>query len=1234
VWSIETSHVILLGRAPGGAHFTRLVDAAIRTQAAAGGVPLAAISTNQRTDKPDGGVDTKVDLPIPRDPTGWLTSPTIWQYKAEPIKHTTRSRLQNEITKPTSFARECIQRGYAFRYCVCDSLPARTKDKWEAWLAESVRRINANAPTPRVVSADDLAVWISRFPALVASLFDLGSRGTALHLAAWQKSIRDVTPQYVWVPAWRPVEESIRTHVRMDSDPMEAVLLIQGEAGVGKTRMTFEVLADSPGLDGLVLYTDDERHAQEVARQLANDDNLKAVLVVDECSVQARLGLEGILRGHRSRIRIIAIDNSGERPPSSSPEYTLTRIQREIVHTILDTNFPLVSLEHRHAYAELSQGFVRLAADLCRSHAKIAIAGHVGPVLPVIDAYLTRRLSDNDLRVVEAVALVTKVGFKEDVGSELDQLCGLTDLSPYEIRDAARRLHDAPGFITMAGRYLYVTPAIIGQVAFDRAWRRWGHDDPGGFVRRIPDALLEPFLQRVARSADEEVRQIVGNCFRAWVHTLTPEHLADFATVRPLVILTETDPDTYFPRLRALVEHGSREQLLRVTSEGAVGWAGRRQLVWLAERLAAFPGYFYDAERILLHLALAETEPAIGNNATRIWRQLFRIYLSGTGIPFPQRLELLKQRIYSADRDIAALGMAALSELFYPYSHRMLGPAVVSGRIPPPEWTPASSTELRDSHAALVGTVVDLAMGGDEARRNQACDLAVTHMRWFLMAGYLSDVQRMLDPKRLAHDVRVAAAAAVDVFLRFDVERADHRMDEDYVAAVRAWLSHLRPSDVHGRLLAALSKNQWSYTRYEEVWRTELRALASHLYEDQPMLKQELAWLCSPEALNAGALGYELALLDRVGALIDLLVQGTMHFPSAALARGYIHGLVETRAAVGDCLNRLLDDIEQQAPERAFQLAIAAGHIVHPAERAFRLIDARALPPAYLQALMFGSVTLTLNAEEYKEALHRLVIAAESGDSDAQRVCMDTVAYLIVHSEASFRDTLFGDYETRELIWRVLAVVTETRTGVSGQWVEVLSALITLDPDRVAQLAVQAMMGDGAYGAEESKAVLARMAPDHPDIVIKRWGDAALDPQRSWHFYLDNYKTLVAALPTEAVKKWLRAVGIEGARALARHLPIPYFAEGEHPVVPPLTEYVLTQFADDERVFSEFCAGTHSLQWYMGDIAAQKEREAEMAKPFLHHPLPRIREWARVEIASSRQQAARWRQEHEEMVLE
>ena len=219
----------------------------------------------------------------------------------------------------------------------------------------------------------------------------------------------------------------LRDYVNLSLRRTDLLLPIQGEAGVGKTRMVYEAL-NMPGMENLVIYTNDEHFALEIAGALANDRTLYGILVVDECSLNTRAKLIDLTRGYPNRIRIVAIDNAGERPIAGAPEIWIQKIPKELLGEILKQNFPYVPEDRRHAYVSLSGGFVRPAADMCAHHAEIDQVGHVGPVIQDLRDYMRRRLSDDELIVIEALALVTRIGFAGEMAGELKDLCSIVNI--------------------------------------------------------------------------------------------------------------------------------------------------------------------------------------------------------------------------------------------------------------------------------------------------------------------------------------------------------------------------------------------------------------------------------------------------------------------------------------------------------------------------------------------------------------------------------------------------------------------------------------------------------------------------------------------------------------------------------------------------------------------------------------------------------------------------------------
>jgi hypothetical protein len=116
------------------------------------------------------------------------------------------------------------------------------------------------------------------------------------------------------------------------------------------------------------------------------------------------------------------------------------------------------------------------------------------------------------------------------------------------------------------------------------------------------------------------------------------------------------------------------------------------------------------------------------------------------------------------------------------------------------------------------------------------------------------------------------------------------------------------------------------------------------------------------------------------------------------------------------------------------------------------------------------------------------------------------------------------------------------------------------------------------------------------------------------------------------VLDWVRHHGIQGARAIARHLPAPYVDEAGTPTVPPLLEAIFRDY-DDDQLFANFVAGAQSRDAWWGDASEEFRRYADDARRFLNHANPRIREWAKYEIADCQRMAEWEEQRHAERFL-
>lgn len=825
------------------------------------------------------------------------------------------------------------------------------------------------------------------------------------------------------------------------------------------------------------------------------------------------------------------------------------------------------------------------------------------------------------------MALVSKLGFKRDKENEIEGLCRVCNVNPSDVKQTANDVHNSPGFVGIGGSYFYVRPKIIARVAFGEAWHRWGALNPEDFLRTFPPSLIDQFLERVNTSAAEEVRRLIAGFFREWALKLRPQDLRDQETVERLCALAETRPEDFLPRLRLLVEQASIDELLGIKGEWLGTWGPRRSLVWLCEQLAAFPGYFDDVERILLRLAIGESEPTIGNNATHIWTQLFRILLSGTSIPFKDRLVTLKERIYSQDERVSALALRVLNEVLNPFGSRMGGPLVVAGRIPPDEWKP-KGREGTEAVLAVLDVVSELAHSNDIRLKDAAIKLAIGDSYNLLIRGYLEKLQGILEPDVMSEEMKARLVGAIEHFLYLQAEftpsPSQFKLPPEYLGKVTAWKKSLEFHDLRGKMLTLLGVNDWGFsgTRREE-WLSEIRELAKAFFEDQPKLISQFDWLFSNNAKSAALLGEQVGMLDRDGQLLDKIIKSVAEYRDSGFARGYLFGFLSHADVDLERVNELLDWLQGIDAQLGYELFIVGGRRTRARERTLSLVKSGKLSVRHFRHLGTGAGGNHLNDEDVVELLDFLLQKMDTGDVAATETAIDIVAYNCLARTTGPAIALQQE-EVRASVWKIVEKAAPNVGRESFWWGKIIDALAPYDIRRAARIAAEGLLGEGLHVREEAERVLTAVAQLDPATAMEAAGAVIMDEKKGWHFFVGRYD-FIKQLPSQTVIDWIDKNGVEAARRIAKQLPSPYLLADGTPFVPPLTEHVLRKFGGDKRVFNEFVTGVHNLQGYMGDIAGQKLEEAEIARKFLNHPLPRIQEWAQLEIMDAESQAAFWR---------
>ncbi|HUE15289.1 MAG TPA: hypothetical protein VMR25_14055, partial [Planctomycetaceae bacterium] len=504
--------------------------------------------------------------------------------------------------------------------------------------------------------------------------------------------------------------------------------------------------------------------------------------------------------------------------------------------------------------------------------------------------------------------------------------------------------------------------------------------------------------------------------------------------------------------------------------------------------------------------------------------------------------------------------------------------------------------------------------------------------------GMLEELRQIITPKCLTEDESRKLLHTVEEFLTHEQARAEAHVGPAYARyldEIREWSQQFRPNDFAGRLRDVCARSPWDrrFDRDTTNAKDETADLAASILQQPALLAAELDWLAGSEAQSAEMLGFALGRIDTLGDCGRMIFEHAIAHKAAPLLRGYIRGMVHADRLPTEDLLSLMAKLESVYPELAIDVLSYAGDNFDALNRILGLVDAKRVSARYLANLARGLGRRELTPVEVDRLIPYFTRAAATGDADTVLAGVRFLStYLLFESRHSAVTCLTSD-ATRCLAWQLVESVLPYLASHSGsEWARILKKLAAFDADRASRLLAQALLAEDVAFQHEAARELSELAEASPKSAMAGFGWALLDSERGWILQVAVYRDLVGTLPSEIVLAWVREHGIEAARAIARHMPLPHLDEAGNPVVPNVLDSLFREY-DDDKVFVNFLGGSRSGEAWWGNGGAQFRRSAEYAKKFLDHPNCRIREWAKNEINYRLKLAELEDQEHEERLL-
>jgi esterase/lipase len=511
--------------------------------------------------------------------------------------------------------------------------------------------------------------------------------------------------------------ENIMNNLSQKLPEKRTVIRLTGLSGLGKTRVALEAFKKLPeNKKNKILYLDLALDSNEIVSYVNKwvKEEYIGIVIADNCSLAHHDKLATLISSARSRISLLTIDTECDNSQGALL-IQLKRLDNEQIKKILKNKFD-DSLPDIDRIISFAQGFPQMAVLLAES-----ILSSEPNLGRLSDDILAKKLlwgnSENenpeDEKILVTCALFDRFGLSENVSEEYEYIAeNIAKIDKDTFHRCVKRFSQR-GIIDLRGRYAQLVPKPLAIRLASTWWEETHADTQEKLINSIPDTMLESFCSQIKKlDFLPEVKEFTsklcgeqGPFGRAEV-ILSPKGSQLFRA------LVEVNPEETSQVLYNLLV------MLEVKKIYSIHDQVRRNLVWALEKLCFHKECFNESAWSLFLLALAENE-SWGNNATGQFKQLFRIWLSGTEADLTQRILLLEKVKLRNEPEAKKLVIEAIGNGLEAEGGYRTGGAEFQGTKPTlKEWQPKVWQEVFDYWQKCFEFLVELYDNNENLRED------------------------------------------------------------------------------------------------------------------------------------------------------------------------------------------------------------------------------------------------------------------------------------------------------------------------------------------------------------------------------------------------------------------------------------------------------------------------------------------------------------------------------------
>jgi len=1157
----------------GGANFNQLISRLLAAETAAHGMVGATLETTYLENVGDGGVDAGL-----RDATGtsWLPSgDSAWQFKAGNLSPEGCKRELEGATRAIG----TLRGGGSYRLVLGASLTSAKIADRRAMLLEAAQKLRVPDAESKieVLAGDQLSRWLESFPALAVSPLLRATGIVGQTFEQWSQSIRHAT---TWVSS--PERDS-------QIDALRAMLLggtqldihLDGESGLGKTRLVLETLRSQP-FESIVVYSGAADAFPVTVLTELQAQKRTAVVVIDECDrKQHEIYAQALTTG--TDLRLVTIGEPGG-SSTRSPMISLRGFGDQAMTELLRENRLSLSPEAGRVVVQIAAGNIDYALKL----SQIAIdrgPGSAGSMVTEDDlrAFFTDQLPGGQLFLAScALALFSRFGFDGEPASELDVIASGLGLASADLRIAVTELQTR-GLISKQGRFRSVGPFPVAVYLAAKGWQEFGHKIVADLLPVIDSDLTERLFRRAAEvgeldSASSAITTALGDGGPLSSLDAIGEGNAS-GLLQHFAVLA---PGAVSDWLAELISDASEDKLLHMRGI-------RRDLVWTLGKLAWHSTTFITAANALLRLALTENE-SYANNASGTWVEFFGTMLPGTAAAPTVRMDYLADCVASNDRRVRDLCVRAARYALRPDESIIVSAEAQGGVLVEPRGAPATFGNVWAYRNSAIDLLATLTSDEDVEIASKAGDYLVESLHGLLETGanrdHLGDVIATLSP-----DVIVKARTQIEklrsLFDRVDVD--DRRPEE--LSLFESKLPHETATERLGVLVNTSS------------WDRETQELAAQLAGAARVANPQNPSAALTEILDGAAevpAGYAIGrALLILGLNYDEGVETLSHLAEGDNANallGFLHGIVDSGDAAA--FDRFVDEAELP-PLVALQFSVRGVRTEDAAARVDRIADL--VPIADAARVLFAWMH---NADQAEGARYLRRWQPRISSQEDYNAVVDFAAMQVFRKKGELPDL---DREIKDLLPLRRDYPNLGQEG--WDWATLARRQITTQPLDVVKLLADLVEADALNafsGSDDSKLLQEAVQLAGEEGWIELMERLV---RGEWRLSFSTQEWLGLAVDHETAKRWVGS-NVDRARSLARVT---------NPGGSPLSatvRYLLDEFGTDEQI-SESLVGSYVSGMWSGNESDRVARQLKQVREWMNEPAQSnsVKSWCRRLIA-------------------